>query len=439
MRARLMLFCLTVASIATATPVGAALGPADPDGASTDPAVSADGRFVAFVSDAENLAGPANGLADVFLVDRLSGVITAVSTVPGSGLAADGASSSVDISSDGRYVVFHTAATNLVAGDENGVDDVMRYDAVTGDVVLVSRRGSAGAQGDGPSSFPTVSGDGDLVAFVSQATNLVGGDTNNKSDVFVRDVSAGSTTRASTTATGKQAKGLSDAAVISAGGKWVQFSSSAGNLVAGDSNRVRDVFLKNLATGKVIRASVRTNGTQGNGASSVGDLSPDGTISVYSSLASNLVNGDTNNTGDVFVHDRVAKTTVRASKDGSTQGNDQSFAATISADGAYAAFQTWSTNLVPGPDGNGSNADVLQYSVAAKTLVRISIDQGGGWPDGASFAPALTDDGGVVAFASLATDLVAGDGNGVSDVFAFEWTDAERTAWSIGRVSEVTP
>jgi Tol biopolymer transport system component len=418
MRARLMLFCLTVASIATATPVGAALGPADPDGASTDPAVSADGRFVAFVSDAENLAGPANGLADVFLVDRLSGVITAVSTVPGSGLAADGASSSVDISSDGRYVVFHTAATNLVAGDENGVDDVLRYDAVTGDVVLVSRRGSAGAQGDGPSSFPTVSGDG---------------------DVFVRDVSAGSTTRASTTATGKQAKGLSDAAVISAGGKWVQFSSSAGNLVAGDSNRVRDVFLKNLATGKVIRASVRTNGTQGNGASSVGDLSPDGTISVYSSLASNLVNGDTNNTGDVFVHDRVAKTTVRASKDGSTQGNDQSFAATISADGAYAAFQTWSTNLVPGPDGNGSNADVLQYSVAAKTLVRISIDQGGGWPDGASFAPVLTEDGAIVAFASLATDLVAADGNAVSDVFAFEWTDAERTAWSIGRVSEVTP
>jgi Tol biopolymer transport system component len=436
MRARLAVTCLAVASIVTAAPAGASVGPADPDGLSTDPAISADGRFVAFVSEAENLAGPANGLADVFLVDRQTGSTTAVSTVPGTGAAADGASFSVDISADGRYVVFDTAATNLVPGDENGQIDVLRYDAQIGDLVLVSRRGSAGVQGDGASSFPTVSGDGSLVAFTSQSTNLVGGDTNGKSDAFVRDVAAGTTTRVSTDANGRQAKGLSDAAVIADGGKWIQFTSTAANLVGGDSNRVRDVFLNNLATGKVLRVSVRSNGTQANGASSIGDLSADGTLSVFSSLASNLVN-DTNNTGDVFLHDRVAKTTVRLSRDGSTQGNDQSFAATISADGTSAAFQTWATNLVPGPDGNGADADVLQYAVATKTLVRISIDQDGGWPDGPTFAPALDADGSVAAFASLATDLVMGDGNAVADVFAFEWTDPGGTAWAIERVSEV--
>ena len=434
------MFCyMAIATIASAAPAAAAPGPADPDGASTDPAVSADGRYVAFVSEAENLAGPANGLADVFLADRQTGAITAVSTVPGSAAAADGASFSVDISADGRYVVFDTAATNLVPGDENGMADVLRYDAQTGETILISRRGAAGAQGDGPSSFPTVSGDGDRVAFVSQASILVGGDTNNKSDVFVRDVLAATTSRASTDASGRQAKGLSDAAVIADGGTWVQFSSSAANLVSGDTNRARDVFLKNLGTGKVIRASVRSNGTQGNGASSVGDLSANGAVSAYSSLASNLVKGDTNNTGDVFVYDRAAKTTVRASKDGPTEGNDQSFAATISADGTYAAFQTWATNLVPGPDGNGANADVLQYSVGARSLVLVSIDEGGGWPVGASFAPSLSGDGALVAFASLATDLVSDDGNGTSDVFAFEWTDAGRATWSVSRVSEVGP
>ena len=129
MRARLMFCYLAIATIASAAPAAAAPGPADPDGASTDPAVSADGRYVAFVSEAENLAGPANGLADVFLADRQTGAITAVSTVPGSAAAADGASFSVDISADGRYVVFDTAATNLVPGDENGMADVLRYDA----------------------------------------------------------------------------------------------------------------------------------------------------------------------------------------------------------------------------------------------------------------------------------------------------------------------
>lgn len=408
--------------------------------ASHSPAISADGRFIAFVSDVNDLLGgeptaDPNGAKDVFRVDTLTGTVRLISADHATGAPANGASTAVDISADGRYVAFTSEASNLVPADLNGHSDVFRYDAVADGIELVSRKGLTGAQGNGVSDVPTISRDGDLVAFTSESTNLVGNDSNNRSDVFVRDMSAGSTTRVSTDSNGKQSNGDSFQAAISPNGSVVAFSTTATNLSKVDSSRTNDVYVKVLASGKTSIVSVRTDGVRGSTDSFLEDVSNSGRFVALQSYSA-LVKNDTNNAGDVFLRDRTAGTTIRVSKDGSTQANDQSFGAAISDDGAWIVFQTWATNLVPGPDGNGSLTDVLEFEVATGDLTRISRDMEGGWPEAASYDTALSGNGLRTCFASAAADLVAGDTNGVDDVVCRTWGDASRTSaiterWSV--------
>jgi Tol biopolymer transport system component len=405
------------------------------------PAASADGRWIAFSSDATDLihgdpANDTNGFTDVFLADTQTGDVTLVSAGLG-GEPADGPSGLPDVSADGRYVVFETTADNIIASDANGTaSDVVRYDATTGDVVLISRRGLSGVQGDADSFGATISADGQKVAFLSQATNLVGSDTNNKVDAFVRDVVAATLTRVSTDTSGKQANGPTYGAVLAPGGGYVAFSSLAKNLVSGDTNGHRDVFLKNLSTGKTLRASVRTDGKQANGDSSVEDISSNGRWVTFSSFATNLSKNDANNQGDVFLRDRVDATTIRVSKDGPTEGNDDSYGASISDDGAFITFLSRATNLTDDADTNGSASDLFEYAVATKVIVRLSNDTVGGGADAASYDAVLSGDGASVAFASVATDLIGSDTNGSDDVFRHEWTNVDRTEAEITRVSE---
>ena len=412
-------------------PAAAADGGPPPDGPSYDPSVSADGRWVAFVSEASNLLGGAssadpNGFADVFLVDTQTATIRLVSSAGGA--PADGPSAHPDISADGRYVVFETAATNIVPADANGSSsDIVRFDAQTGALTLMSRRGATGAQGDGDSFAPTISSDGTKVAFGSRATNLIGNDTNGKADIFVRDVVASVTTRASTDSSGRQANNASYDGAIAPNGTHVALSSLASNLVKGDTNGVRDVFLKNLTSGKTIRVSVSTGERQAKGSSGLEDVSADGRSVVFSSFAPNLVKNDTNNKGDVFVRDRVGGTTVRASRRGAVEGNDDSFGAAISDDSAFVVFQTRATTLGETADENGSVGDLYEYRVETKALVRISVDAAGGWTNGGSYEAAIAGDGNVIAFASAATDLVAGDDDDVDDVFLHAWIDEGRS------------
>jgi Tol biopolymer transport system component len=417
-------------------------GEPQPDGVSYAPAVSADGRWVAFVSEASNLLGgdpttDPNGFADIFLVDTQTSTIRLVSSA---GAPADGNSFDVDISADGRYVVFQTFATNLVPGDANGPDgDIVLFDAQTGSLTLVSRRGLAGVQGDDESFAPTISADGTKVAFGSRATNLVGNDTNGKADIFVRDVVTGVTSRVSTDSSGRQANNTSFDATIAPGGGFVALSSLASNLVSGDTNGARDIFLKNLSTGKTTRVSVTNGDRQATSSSGLEDISANGRWVVFNSSASNLVKGDDNNKGDVFVRDRIDGTTLRVSRRGAIDGNGDSFGAAISDDGSFIVFVSRATNLEAGDDENGVTLDLFEYRAATKTVVRVSSDATGGQTDGASYDAVIAGDGSVVAFASLATDIVAGDLDGVDDVFTHEWVGDERVERELGWWSRVLP
>ena len=206
--------------------------------------------------------------------------------------------------------------------------------------------GAGGAQGDGRSILPAISSDGRYVTFQSDAASLVAGDTNGVTDVFVHDRLTGTTERVSVDSAGAQGNGASSVPSISADGRYVAFLSDATNLVAGDTNGVSDVFVHDRTTGATERASVSTGGTQSDGGCGYVAISPDGRFVAFGSLAANLVSGDTNGTGDVFLRDRTTGTTERVSvTTGGAQGNNFSGSPAVSADGRYVAFESRASNL----------------------------------------------------------------------------------------------
>jgi Tol biopolymer transport system component len=322
------------------------------NGGSFTPSISANGRYVAFASIAVNLvSGDTNGVQDIFVHDRQTGQTTRVS-VASDGAQANDFSSNPSISADGRYVAFISVANNLVSGD-TGVDhDVFVHDRQTGATTLVSVA-MDGSEGNGYSEEVSISADGRYVAFRSWADNLVSGDTNNHPDIFVRDRQTGQTTRVSVASDGTQANDFSFEPSISADGRYVAFMSWANNLVSGDTNGDWDIFVHDRQTGATIRVSVATGGGQAAGRSQRPSISADGRYVAFASSASNLVSGDTNNHPDIFVHDRQTGVTMRVSvaSDG-TQTYVFSFDPSISADGRYVAFGSEADNLVSG-DTNG--------------------------------------------------------------------------------------
>ena len=212
---------------------------------------------------------------------------------------------------------------------------------------------SAGAEGNRGSSFPSISADGHFVAFESSASNLVGGDTNDFGDVFVRNRWSGKTKRVSVSSAGAQGNLGSARASISAGGRFVAFEAAAWNLVGGDTNGESDVFVRDRRTGKTRRVSVSSAGAEGNGGSSRASISADGRFVAFYSFASNLVGGDTNGSFDVFVRNRWTGKTKRVSvSSAGAEGNNDSFSPSISADGRFVAFHSFASNLVGG-DTNG--------------------------------------------------------------------------------------
>src|SRR5262245_58812866 len=232
---------------------------------SLNPSISADGRYLAFESMASNLVpGDTNGYWDVFVRDMQTGAITVVSTGAGGNQGNNG-SISPSISADGRYVAFRSYANNLVPGD-TGTPDVFVRDLQTGAITCVSTDAS-GNQGNSESDNPYISADGRYVAFESIASNLVPGDTNGTSDVFVRDLQTGAITRVSTDASGNQGNSVSYSPCLSADGRYVAFYSNAFKLVPGDTNGTADVFVRDLQTGSITRVSTDASGNQGNGSS----------------------------------------------------------------------------------------------------------------------------------------------------------------------------
>jgi hypothetical protein len=282
---------------------------AEANGISWGAGVSADGRLVAFTSSATNLvADDTNSCPDVFVRDLDTGETRRVS-VASDGSQGNGMSSEITLSGDSRYVVFVSLASNLVDGDTNGTWDVFVHDLQTSTTTRVSVS-SSGAQADGSSSSAHISTDGRYVAFGSVATNLVPVDTNNVGDVFLHDRVTHQTTLVSVSSDGSQAVGsgysvLSDQEVVSGSSQYVAFGSIAANLVTGDTNNTRDIFLHEVASGQTTRVSVATDGTEGDKGSERPSLSFDGRYVAFQSLAGNLVAQDTNTDYDIFVRDRL--------------------------------------------------------------------------------------------------------------------------------------
>ena len=267
--------------------------------------LSLDGRYIAFMSLASNLVTPDYvSTLDCFVRDRVNGTTLRVSSGY-SGGPGNLHSYWPVISADGRFVAFHSAASNITSTDFNGTVDVFVYDMASATNELVSRS-SAGVQGDYASSFASISADGRFVAFHSIALNLVPGDTNMLQDVFVHDRSSGSTERLSTGAGGLEANADCGWVSLSADGRWASFESSAGNLVAGDTNGVVDVFLADRLNGTLERVSLAQDGAEANALSTGSGVSSDGRFVVFGCSATNLVGADTNGVDDVFVRDRDA-------------------------------------------------------------------------------------------------------------------------------------
>jgi len=378
-------------------------GPIEADAGSRQAAISSDGRYVAFASSATNLAaGDVNGVDDIFTYDRLTGAVVLVS-VDSFGVQADGPSYRPSVSTDGRWVVFESDATNLDALDTNGARDVFLRDTVLGVTQLISLDPS-GAQAPGASGDPSLTADGLFAAFRIQA------------DVFVRDLTLNTTTLVSVDQGGVNPAGGSFGSAISADGRYVAFASLSSNITPADANGTYDVFVRDTVAGTTTLVSVDSFGAQANGVSGDPAISPDGRYVAYFSLASNLVASDTNGKRDVFLHDLQTGATTRVSVDSSgAEGDNTSRQPAVSQDGRYVAFFSTATNLVAG-DTNGAG-DVFVRDTLFGTTTRVSVDSSSAQGDAVSSQPRISDLGQFVAFQSNATNLVAVDTNAAEDVF----------------------
>lgn len=280
---------------------------ADPSDSRNAPSLSSDGRYIAFATNTKLVAADTNGVSDVYVYDRGTRTVRRASEPTGGG-PTNGASRNPRISADGRYVVFESIASSLVAGDTNNAVDVFRHDRLTGETVRVSVA-TGGGQASGDSTDPRISDDGNLIAFTSSAFDLVANDANGASDIFVRDMTAGTTTRVSVSTTGGDADLASTEPAISGDGHFVAFSSPATNLVAGDGNGASDIFVRDLAAGATVRASVSSTGGEANKPSTGASLSRDGRFVSFLSSATNLVTGASGT--QVYVRDTQALTTTR--------------------------------------------------------------------------------------------------------------------------------
>jgi Tol biopolymer transport system component len=385
------------------------------NGKSSHTSVSENGRYVAFESSATNLVpGDTNSKKDIFVYDRDTDTIELIS-VASNGTQANRDCSKPCISAGGTYVTFESSATNLVPGDTNSKKDIFVYDRDTNTIERVSLT-SAGGQSNGTSSNPCISGDGRFVAFQSFASNLVSGDTNATSDVFVHDRNTDTIERVSVADDGTQGDAASSYPSINGDGRYVAFESSAENLVDGDTNGSKDIFVYDRDTSAIERVSLTSSGGQSNGTSSDAAISADGRYVAFESYATNLVSGDTNGKNDIFVYDRDIDTIemVSVSNEG-IQGITTSDNPSISADGRYVTFDSAASNLVP-QDTNGKR-DIFVYDRETRTIERVNLGEHGTQGDADSTGPCISGDGRYAAFKSSATNLVPDDTNEVSDIF----------------------
>ncbi|WFU24390.1 VCBS domain-containing protein [Bradyrhizobium sp. CB1717] len=388
---------------------------AQADGATFSPVFSSDGTKVAFYSSADNLVpGDTNGQADIFVKDLTTGTITLVSTSAG-GVQGDSFSYQPVFSPDGTKVAFASASDNLVPGDTNQAWDIFVKDLTTGAITRVSTSAS-GAQADGfQTTNPIFSPDGTKVAFYSDADNLVPGDTDNARDIFVKDLTTGAITLVGASPyngplSGGEQNGYTFAPSFSPDGSKIVFGSTRG------VGAINDVYIKDLATGVTTLVSDSASGVRGNGGSYDPVFSPDGTKVAFYTFADNLVPGSANvGIGNIVIKDLTTGvvTLVSANAGGAPQSDGLAQQPVFSPDGTKIAFYSNAANLVSGV--NAFEVYVKDLSTGAITVV--STNASGTQANGYSQTPVFSPDGTKLVFVSSASNLVPGDTNGSEDIF----------------------
>jgi hypothetical protein len=366
--------------------------------------LSGDGGMLAFSSLASNLVtNDNNAREDVFVFTRTNTAISRVS-VSSAGIEGDNISNQPRISSDGRYVVFETAAANLAPGDSNGRTDIYRHDRQTASTTRMSVTSNGAQALTGSSTQAAVNSDGSLIVFKTAAREfaadhpLIG-----TGEIYLRDVTNARTEGLSARRINGSGVGFSADAEITPDGRFVVFTSGANNLLAGPSNIGRDVYLRNTHTGAMELISVAIGGAPANDDSNNAAISDDGRFVAFESVASNLVPGDSNNVSDIFLRDRSLGSTVLISGAAGVPGNARSSNPDISGDGNTVVFDSFATSLSAGEIGN---LHVLSFNRFSNVMRIVNITPAGGQSNGQSSKPQVSRDGSIVVFESGATNLV---------------------------------
>jgi len=363
------------------------------NGSSFAPRFSRNGRFVAYRSDATNLVDSSVTFEkNIYLYDR-SLRETVIVSANAAGESGNDVSFLGDISDDGRFIVYYTYARNLIPDNTAYFSDVLLFDRDTGSNVLISKT-PGGDFANGYSLYPKISGDGRYVVYASDADNLVADDTNGVIDIFLYDTSTGNTSRISVNSEGEEANDHCALVDISEDGQIVAFECRASNLVAGDTDGTSDVFIYDTSNGEITLAGVNSSGEQGNGSDEEPALSSDGRYVAFESYSTNLVSEDTKGYKHIFIHDRHSGRTHLASKSATGEivdgGGTQP---TLSGDGRYVGFSTYSLALSGGPQGfeqvmvasaNDVQIDTIspeQIAIGATTEITIT---------GSGFLPGTT-------------------------------------------------
>lgn len=377
-------------------------------------AVSPDGRYVAFMSNASNLvAGDTNGFADIFVRDLEAGTIERVS-ISDSEQQSPFGGEYPSISADGRYVTFESSSP-LSTDSPTSTLAIYVRNRVDGTTRRVSQPVAGDATPTNNSYQSSISADGRYVAFASIATNLVPNDTNGKADIFLRDLVANTTERVSTDNDGGEVNGASGFPRISADGSAVAYDSVATDIVDGDTNGVKDVFWWPRSTGSVLRVSQTSAGVEGNAVSYTPSISGDGRYVAFTTRATNLgVNDDSSS--DVVRWDSVGMGLALVSvSDTEVPAIFDTGSASISADGQRIAFIAYDA-LAPGDTNDRDDVYVRDFTTG--TTRRASDTHTGTAANDSAAAPALSGDGNAVLFPSLATNMVPeADTNADQDLF----------------------
>ena len=345
------------------------------NGESSPGSISVYGRYVVYCSSSTNLVPNGDGVWDTYVYDRQNKQTELVSAAsdgtPGNAYSCSPAGS---ISDDGRYVAFFSMSNNLIPDDSNESSDVFIHDRLTKQTELISKDND-GDQGNSDSYGGSISADGRFVVFYSWSSNLVPEDEKGFSNVFVHDRQTEQTELISITSEGKPGNSDSEASggSISGNGRYVAFKSFANNLVGGDTNGFSDIFVRDRELGDTVRVSVSTNGEQGNGENGwFNSVSSNGRYVVYSSSSSTLVDEDNNELEDIFVHDLQSGKTERVTmgSDG-TEPNGYSYAPFISADGKYITYTSLADNLVMGDENEYRDVFINEWIGVMEIFIPI--------------------------------------------------------------------